>query len=156
MKDGIPQIDRRAYVYYMALGNSPAMLAQNVAYYLWTYKDAKSQPLLGENTYKLHIPPNVPAKQFWSVVVYDALSRSELQNGERFPSLSVYTGPKKNADGSVDIFFGPKVPTGEEKNWIRTISDKGFFPMFRWYSQEKPLYDKTWQLPDVEEVNPWD
>ena len=112
----------------------------------------EGQPLLGDKSYKLHIPANVPAGQFWSVLLYDAMSRSQLRNGEKFPSLSMYTGPKKNADGSIDIFFGPHVPNGEEKNWIKTVTGKGFFPMFRWYAPEKPLYDKTWQLPDVEEV----
>jgi hypothetical protein len=155
IKDGIIQVDRRAYAYYMAIGSSPAMMAKNVgvgSYYLWTYKDAAKNPLQGENTYKLHIPANVPAKDFWSVVVYDALSRSELRNGEPFPSLSLYTGPKTNADGSVDIFFGPKVPAGEEKNWIKTVPGKGWFPIFRFYGPQPSLYDKTWVLPDIEEI----
>ena len=30
LKDGVLQVDRRAYVYYMALGNSPAMMAKNI------------------------------------------------------------------------------------------------------------------------------
>jgi hypothetical protein len=155
LKDGVLQVDRRAYAYYMAVGSSPAMMDKNVgkgSYYLWSYKDSSGQPLQGENTYTLHIPAKVPAKLFWSVVVYDALSRSELQNGEPFPSRSLYTGPKANADGSVDLFFGPDVPTGEEKNWIRTVPGKGFFPMMRFYSPLKPLYDQSWKLPDVEKV----
>ena len=155
VKDGVPLIDRRANVYYMALGNSPAMMSKNVgvgSYYLWTYRDKSGAFLQGDNTYKLHLPANPPAKTFWSVVVYDAISRSELRNGDRFPSLSMYTGPKKNDDGSVDVFFGPNVPAGQEKNWIKTVPNHGFFPMVRFYSPEKPLYDKTWKLPDVEEV----
>lgn len=156
LKNGILQVDRRAFAYYMALGNSPAMMDKNVgkgSYYLWSYKDSSGQPLQGENTYQLHIPAHVPAKLFWSVVVYDALSRSELQNGEPFPSRSLYTGPKTNTDGSVDLFFGPDVPQGDEKNWIRTVPGKGWFPIFRFYSPEKALYDKSWKLPDVEKVN---
>jgi hypothetical protein len=152
LKDGVLQVDRRAFAYYMALGNSPAMMDKNVgvgSYYLWTYKDASGAFLQGENTYKLHVPAQVPAKLFWSVVVYDALSRSELQNGEDFPSRSLYSGPTTNADGSIDLFFGPEVPKGGEKNWIKTVSGKGWFPIFRFYSPEKPLYDRTWQLPDI-------
>ena len=93
---------------------------------------------------------NVPAKDFWSVLVYDSLSRSELKNGQKFPSVSLYSGPKINADGSVDIYFGPEMPAGQEKNWIQTVPGKGWFPIFRFYGPLEPLYDKTWKLPDIE------
>lgn len=155
VKDDVLLVDRRAYVYYMGLGNDPAMMAKNVgvgSYYLWTYKDAAGNPLQGEKNYKLNIPANVPVKLFWSVLVYDALSRSELQNGQPFPSVSVYSGPKVNADGSVDVYFGPQMPPGQEKNWIRTVPGKGWFPIFRFYGPLQPLYDQTWKLPDVEQT----
>ena len=155
MKDGILEIDRRAYLYYMALGNSPAMMEKNVgagSYYFWAYDDAAGQPFDGGKSYRLHVPPNPPMTQFWSVVVYDALSRSELQNGQPFPSVSLYSGVKKNDDGSVDIYFGPTMPAGQEKNWIKTVPGKGFFPMFRFYGPQPALYDKTWKLSDVEEI----
>jgi hypothetical protein len=155
MKDGVLEVDRRAYVYYMALGNSPAMMSKNVgvgSYYLWTYRDAAGGFLDGAKSYKLHIPANVPAKQFWSVLVYDSLSRSELQNGQKFPSISKYTDPKINADGSVNVYFGPEMPNGQEKNWIKTVPGRGWFPIFRFYGPEKPLYDQTWVLPDIEQT----
>ncbi len=155
LKDGVLQVDRRAYVYYMALGNSPAMMSKNIglgSYYLWTYKDGAGDFLDGAKNYTLHIPPKVPAKDFWSVLVYDALSRSELKNGQKFPSVSLYTDPKVNADGSVDLYFGPEMPTGQEKNWIKTVPGKGWFPIFRFYGPLEPLYEKTWKLNDIEEV----
>jgi hypothetical protein len=31
-------------------------------------------------SYKLHLPPNVFFKTFWSIVLYDPQTRSELQN----------------------------------------------------------------------------
>ena len=153
VKDGVLQVDRRAYVYYMALGNSPAMMAKNVgvgSYYLWTYKDGAGNFLDGAKNYKLHIPAKVPAKDFWSVLVYDSLSRSELKNGQKFPSVSKYTDPKVNADGSVDIYFGPEMPAGQEKNWIKTVPGKGWFPIFRFYGPLEPLFEKTWKLNDIE------
>ncbi len=113
LKDGVPQIDARNNVYYMAAGNSPAMMDKNVgqgSQYLWTYRDADGNYLDGAKNYRLHVPPDIPIKNFWSVVVYDALSRSELQNGQPFPSVSGYTDPAINADGSVDIAFGPEQP----------------------------------------------
>ncbi len=148
-------VDRRAYVHYMGLGNSPAMVEKNIgvgSYYLWAYKDAAGNFLDGAKNYKLHIPANVPAKDFWSVLVYDSLSRSELQNSQNFSSVSKYSDPKINADGSVDVYFGPTMPVGQEKNWINTVPGKGWFPIFRFYGPLQPLYDKTWKLPDIEEV----
>ena len=155
LKDGVLQVDHRAYVYYMAAGNSPAMMTKTVglgSYYLWTYRDAAGDFLDGAKRYKLNIPANVPAKQFWSVLVYDALSRSELKNGQKFPSVSKYTEPKINTDGTVDVYFSPKMPKGQDKNWIQTVPGKGWFPIFRFYAPDKPLFDKTWVLPDIERV----
>jgi hypothetical protein len=96
--------------------------------------------------------PNIPAKNFWSVVVYDTLSRSELQNSQPLPSVSSYTKPKVNADGTIDIFFGPNEPTSGG-NWIKTVPDKGWFPIFRFYSPTEAYFDKSWQLNDIELVN---
>ena len=59
---------------------------------------------------------------------------------------------KRNADGSLDIYFGPKAPAGQESNWIPTVAGKGWFPFFRFYGPEKSLFDKSWKLPDVENV----
>ena len=150
-REGAPQIDARDNVYYMAAGNSPAMMEKNVgqgSQYLWTYRDADGNFLDGAKNYKLHILPNIPAGNFWSVVVYDALSRSELQNGQPFPSVSVYTKPRVNADGSIDIVFGPDEPK-EKGNWIKTVPGKGWFPIFRFYGPSAPYFDKTWRLEDI-------
>ena len=95
--------------------------------------------------------PKVPINNFWSVVVYNSLSRSELQNGEKFPSVSPYTGPKRNADSSVDIYFTPEMPAGKEKNWIQTMAAKGWFTLFRFYGPLEPFFDKTWKLMTVEQ-----
>ena len=149
--DGVPQIDARDNVYYMAAGNSPAMMAKNIgqgSQYLWTYRDADGVFLDGAKTYRLHVQPGVPINNFWSVVVYDALSRSELQNGQALPSISVLGEHIVNPDKSVDIFFGPDKPTGEA-NWIRTVPGRGWFPIFRFYGPEAPFFDKTWKLEDI-------
>jgi hypothetical protein len=54
----------------------------------------------------------------------------------------------------VDIYIGPKPPAGKTANWIQTASGRGWFPFFRLYGLEKPLFEKTWKLPDIERVNP--
>ncbi|MGA9946858.1 MAG: DUF1214 domain-containing protein [Xanthobacteraceae bacterium] len=99
--------------------------------------------------HKLHVLPNIPAKNFWSVVVYDALSRSELQNGQPFPSVSSYVNPKINADGSAGVVFGPNEPKGSG-NWIKIVPGKGWFPIFRFYGPTEAFFDKTWALNDIE------
>jgi len=153
-RNGIPQIDARNNLYYMAAGNSPAMMDKNVgqgSQYLWAYRDANGEFLDGGKTYRLRVPANIPAKAFWSVVVYDALSRSELKNDQPLPSVSSYTKPKINADGTIDVYFGPNAPASGG-NWIRTVPGKGWFPMFRFYSPTQAYFDKTWMLNDVEKV----
>jgi hypothetical protein len=151
IENGIPQVDARNWLYYTAIGNSPAIMAKNVgqgSQYLWTYRDAAGDYLDGAKRYRLHIPPNIPAKQFWSVLVYDTLSRSQLQNGQAFPAVSSYTNPLVNADGSVDIHFGPEAPK-EKANWIRTVPGRGWFPYLRFYGPTEAYYEQTWKLEDI-------
>ena len=150
-REGAPQIDARNNVYYMAAGNSPSMMDKNIgqgSQYLWTYRDAQGHFLDGNKNYKLHIPPNIPANNFWSVVVYNSLSRSELQNSQPFPSVSSYTKPIANADGSIGILFGPD-ELKQKSNWIRTVPGKGWFPIFRFYGPAAPYFDKTWKVEDI-------
>jgi hypothetical protein len=33
---------------------------------------------------------------------------------------------KKNADGSIDLYFGPQAPSGGESNWLETVPGSGF------------------------------
>jgi len=63
---------------------------------------------------------------------------------------SLTPGLVKNADGSMDVYFGPKAPPRKELNWVPTKAGGGFELMFRFYGPEKPLFDKTWKLPDIE------
>lgn len=138
----------------MAAGNSPAMMAKNVgqgSQYLWAYRDAEGNFLDGGKTYTLHIPADIPARNFWSVVVYDNLSRSLLKTSQRLPSISSYTSPVANADGSIDVTFGPRKPESKV-NWVETVPGRGFFPMMRFYSPTEAYFDKSWQLEDVAAV----
>jgi hypothetical protein len=152
---GYVNVDNRAAWNYAATGNSPAMVQRTVgsgSQYLLAARDASGAFLDGGRNYRLRLPANAPVQAFWSVVAYDALSRSELQNGQKFPSVSQYTGPAANADGSVDIYFGPQAPAGKEKNWIQTVPGKGWFTYLRFYSPTQAFFDKTWKPDDIVEV----
>jgi hypothetical protein len=152
---GYVNTDRRAGFAYIAVGMSPAMVEKHVgagSQYLTTPRDASGAFLDGAKAYRLHIPANIPVKNFWSVVAYDADTRSILRNGQPFPSISTYTGPQANADGSIDVYFGPAAPTGREKNWIQTTPGKGWFTLFRFYGPLEPFFDKTWKPDDIVEV----
>ncbi len=153
---GYVNTDRRAAFAYIAVGMSPAMVDKVVgqgSQYLWTMRDSQGNYLDGDKTYRLHLPANIPVVNFWSVVVYDSRSRSELRNGEPFPSVSQYTGPKANADGSIDVYFGPTVPAGKEKNWIKTIPEKGWFTLLRFYGPKKEFFDQSWKPDDIVEAH---
>jgi len=149
-------LDARTRFFYMATVNTPAMvwklIGKGSQYALANY-DKDGNYLDGSKNYKLNIPANVPAKKFWSIVVYDPQTRSELQTDQRLPSVNSQRSPMvKNSDGSIDLYFGPESPEGKENNWIQTVPGKGWFTILRLYSPLEPWYDKTWQPGEIELV----
>ena len=119
--------------------------------YIWMH-EPNGEYLDGGKLYRLHLPPDPPVKIFWSVVVYDCDSRSVLDDGQRCRGLSAYTSIP-NADGSVDLYFGPRPPNGSEKNWIRTVAGKGWYPHLRFYSPLEPDVEYSWTPGDIVEVS---
>ena len=146
--------DARTNFFYMATVNTPAMAAKLVgrgSQYAMSYADASGEPFDGAKTYKVNIPKNVPAQDFWSVVLYDTQTRSELQTRQPFPSKNSRRDKLiTNADGSVDLYFGPQPPAGKEVNWTQTVPGKGWFAILRLYGPLEPWFDKSWQPGEIQ------
>jgi hypothetical protein len=122
------------------------------AFYPIAHRDRDGEYLTGDHNYHLHLPPNPPAKLFWSVTVYDASNSSGLENGQPFPSLGSRDKPVINADGSVDLYFGDQALASNEKYWLRTPKGKGYFVILRLYGPLEPALDRTWKPDDLERV----
>ena len=149
------ELDERAAWFYEATATSKGMVTKTPgvgSIYLGTYKDKDGNWLDGANTYRLHVPPNPPAKEFWSVTLYDVSTRTLIENKTEITDRSSRQELVKNADGSVDLFFGTKAPKSFEKNWIPTLAGKGWFPYFRLYGPTEAFFDRSWKLPDIEKV----
>ncbi len=121
-------------------------------FYLLNIKDKDGQSYDGSKTYRLHVPPNVPIDQYWSLTVYDRETHALVRNMNRASRASNAADVKKNSDGSVDLYAGPAAPPGHESNWIPTDPARQFEFMFRLYGPKKEFFDKVWKLPDVEKV----
>ncbi len=121
--------------------------------YLGSYYDADGNALMGGNNYKLHIEPNPPAANFWSVTVYDIENRLIIRNETKRSDRSSRTeGLIKNTDGSVDLYFGPKAPKGKEVNWIQTNKGQSFFVYLRLYGPEQAYFDQTFPMNKIEKI----
>ena len=151
---GVLNLDARTLYYYMATGSSPSWVEKMIgqlSQYIFTEHDTRGQYFDGGKSYHLHLPPNIPARNFWSLLVYDPQTRSMLQTDQRFPSISSQKeGIVINPDTSVDVWFGPEAPAGKEANWIQTVPGKGWFLILRLYGPLEPWFDKTWKPGEIE------
>lgn len=166
--EGGRYLDARTLFFYYATVNTPAMASKMLevgSQYGCINQDHTGADLRGDYYYKLNLPADVPAVDFWSIVVYDPQTRSELQTDQNepgigedpsdkylFPSInSKKDNPVQNEDGSYDIYFGPVKPSDPDKavNWIKTVDIKGWFMLFRLYGPKSSWFDKTWRPSEL-------
>ncbi len=141
-------VDGRGVTYSMAYFSAKHLGAGQ--FYLMTIRDKEGQALEGRSTYRLTVPANAPVKLYWSATVYDRATHALIREQQRFSRSSQSPGLQMNADGTVNIYFGPNAPEGQGSNWIATNPDGRFEVLFRFYGPEKSLFDKSWKLPDIE------
>ena len=155
-EDGWSQIDERAAYTYEATSTSAGMVSQTPGVgstYLGCYRDKNGHAFDGGKNYHLRVPPNPPASQFWSFTVYENETRTLIANEKQSPGRSSRSeGLATNADGSVDLYFGPQAPAGKEDNWMQTVPGRGWFGYVRLYGPLEPYFKREWPLPDIELV----
>jgi hypothetical protein len=154
-EDTYLNLDALMVMFHKAYSTSKAMVIAmpgKGSQYLLGVRDADDKFLMGENAYRLHMPPNVPAANYWSVVVYDADTRGLLDNGQPFPSVASNQKMTVNKDGSTDIYFGPNAPKAANANWIKTVPGRGWFTGVRFYSPTQAFFDQSWKPGNIERI----
>lgn len=131
---------------------APSAQPRTSVFPLVAFSDARGERLRGEDNYRLHVPADVPAQQFWSFNVYDQETCGFIRGTMRVGLDSNDEQMKRNSDGSVDLYTGPQPPKGQQTNWIPTPGGKGWFALFRFYGPDEPLLQRAWKLPDIEKV----
>lgn len=155
------ELDERTVWFYDAVTSSEGMVNPYIGkgqVYLVAKRDSKGNLFRADKTYRLRVPANVPTAQFWAVDLYSQDTRRHYDNGDPNPKVSSVAinsrmpDIKRNEDGTVDLYIGAKAPEGYESNYMKTVGTDGWFVIFRLYAPLQPYFDKTFVLPDFEEV----
>lgn len=155
-QESYTDIDQRAAYYQYAFSSAAAMVMRTIgagSKYPFAVRDADGEFLNGSNTYKLHLPANPPAGLFWAVTAYNVTDGTMPETEQLLPSTNGYYDVPKNADGSIDIWFGPKQPKGvADAAFIQTVPERHFLAALRLYGTGVEFFDQTWKPDDVVKV----
>ena len=154
-RENMDALDGRAAWFYEAVTNDIAMHGMKTGWgqvYLTAYKDGDGDWLDGAQSYKLTLATPPPVEAFWSITLYEVSTRTIIKNKQEKADLSSRQDLAINADGSIDLYFGPTAPKGKEKNWVQTEARRGWFPYFRLYSPKKEAIERKWVLADIEKA----
>ena len=148
--------EQQAAYFQVAYSTAPAMVMRTIgagSKYPFTFRDADGDFLDGSKTYRLHLPPNPPAALFWAVTAYNITDGTMPETPQLLPSINSFNDVAPNADGSVDIWFGPSKPAeAPDLNWIQTVAGRNFLAALRFYGTGVEFFDQTWKPDDVVKV----
>ena len=137
---------KRAIVAQVGLG---ANLPEDAIYPI-NLADDTGKPLDGANKYTLHFDKagTPPARAFWSVTLYDNDGFQVANPLNRF-AVSSWMPFKRNADGSLDLYFQNESPgVDKEANWLP--APKGPFNLtMRLYAPRLEAFTGKWNPPPV-------
>ncbi|WP_353190882.1 DUF1254 domain-containing protein [Pandoraea pnomenusa] len=147
-------LDARDRWFAQAIVTSPAMFRRDAgagSLYWLSARDGQGNFLDGGKQYTLTVPQPVPGKLFWSVTLYDAQTRSQVQTDQDKAALrSLFELKDIDTTKPVVLSFGPNPPKGgDTTHWIKTVPGRGWFAYFRIYGPEAAAFDKTWKPGDI-------
>jgi hypothetical protein len=153
LQDSYLDIIQRSTYFQVAYSSAPAMVMRTIgagSKYPVALQDADGEFLHGSQTYKLRLPPDPPAALFWAVTAYNITDGTMTAAPQLMPSINGFNKVATNADGSIDLYFGPqKPPNTADSNWIQTVDGRDFLVALRLYGGSVAFYDQTWKPDDV-------
>lgn len=153
---GHTDVNAKAHMFVNHYSISTGMITSVVgagAKYGGAYKDSNGEYLMGDNTYRIELPPNPPANLFWSVTIYDAETAAGVgAEGQEYPSLNSLNDLEYNDDGSTTIYVGPERPEGA-RNWLKSVPGRGWFSLIRWYGPTQEFFDRKYKPGDFVKVD---
>lgn len=153
VSDRAVEIDKRAAAWFFFTFYPKKLDEKAGTVYLAPTADSEGRALESDKLYRIRVPKDMPAKQFWSITVYDNANWGFIKNPLDRAGLGLFdkANMKVNADGSVDIYVGPKAPDGLESNWIPTMDKKPYI-WLRLYGPDADFWNKSFKMPDIERV----
>ena len=151
--DSRVDVEARETWFYQAIASSPVMFRRQAgsgSLYWFVARDSEGEYLDGGRSYALDVPLPVPAGLFWSLTVYDASTRSQIDTDQGVAAVrSMFELDGKLDSDRISIAFGPERPSGDNAAWVQTIPERGWFAYFRIYGPTVAAFDATWMLNDI-------
>ncbi|MGE3149486.1 MAG: DUF1214 domain-containing protein [Pseudorhodoplanes sp.] len=99
-------------------------------------------------TYPADALPASKARYFWSVIALDNERQQPVSNSLSRSMFNTRSPLKFNADGSLTLGFGPRLPANvPESNWIPTQNGRRYTLTYRFYGPSKDASDGKYYPP---------